>query len=136
MKIIISGVPNQIPRKSGKLGPKAAISWINSSARARRSKVRIRRTRVEHNKPISRVQTNIKEVGIEQNAVFIATNLRLIDRILDRECGYFQKFVSSEVVPYTDGIALSSTLQLAQDIPPKYFTAISYEGKCYFLGQT
>ena len=125
----------QIPRKSGKLGPKAAISWINSSTRARRSKVRIRRTRVEHNKPIFRVQKNIKEVGIEPNVVFIATNLRLIGRILDRECGYFQKFVSPEVVPYTDGIALSSTLQLAQDIPPKYFTAISYEGICRFLGQ-
>ena len=86
---------------------KAAISWINSSTRARRSKVRIRRTRDEHNKPIFRVQKNIKEVGIEPNIVFIAINLRLIGRILDRECGYFQKFVSPEVVPYTDGIALS-----------------------------
>ena len=131
----ILGVPSQIPRKFGKLRPKAAISWINSSTRARRSKVRIRQTRVEHNKPISRVQKHIKEVGIEPNVVFIATNLRLIGRILDRECGYFQKFVSPEVVPYTDGIALSSTLQLAQDIPPKYFTAISYEGICRFLGQ-
>ena len=26
-----------------------------------------------------------------------------------------------------------STLQLAQDIPQKYFTAISYEGKCRFF---
>ena len=51
--------------------------------------------------------------------VFIAANLRLICRILDREWGYFQKFVSPEVVPYTDGIALSST-QLAQDTPHKY----------------
>ena len=33
--------------------------------------------------------------------------------------------MSPEVVPYTDGIALSSTLQLAQDIPPKGFTAIT-----------
>jgi hypothetical protein len=114
-------VPSQISRKFGKLGPKAAISWINSSTRARRSKVRIRRTRVEHNKPIFRVQKNIEEVGIEPNVVFIATNLRLIGRILDRECGDFQKFVSPVVVPYTDGITLSSTLQQAQDIPPKYF---------------
>ena len=88
-----------------------------------------RRTRVEHDKPISRVQNIIKEVGINPNVVFIATNLRLIGRILDREWGYFQKFVSPEVVPYTDGIALSSTLQLAQDVPQKYFTAISYKGK-------
>ncbi len=78
------------------------------------------------------MQKNIKEVGIEPNVVFIATNLRLIGRILDRECGYFQKFVSPKVVPYTDGIALSSTLQLAQDIPHNYLTAISYEGKGRF----
>jgi hypothetical protein len=86
--------------------------------------------------PFPEFKKNIKEVGIEPNVVFIAANLRLIGRILDRECGYFQKFVSPEVVPYTDGIALSSTLQLAQDIPPKYFTATGYEGKCRFLGQT
>ena len=91
-----------------------------------------RRTRVGHDKPISKVQKHIKEVGIGPNAVFIAANLRLIGRILDREWGYFQKFVSPEVVPYTDGIALSSTLQLAQDIPQKYFTAIRYEGKGRF----
>jgi hypothetical protein len=95
-----------------------------------------RRTRVEHDKPISRVQNIIKEAGIGPKGVFIGANLRLIGRILDREWGYFQKFVSPEVVPYSDGIALSYTLQLAQDIPPKYFTAISYEGKCRFLGQT
>ena len=94
-----------------------------------------RRTRVEHDKHISRVQNIIKEVGIGPKGVFIAANLRLIGRILDREWGYFQKFVSPEVVPYTDGIALSSTLQLAQDIPQTDFTAISYEGKCRFLGQ-
>ena len=94
-----------------------------------------RRTRVEHDKPISRVQNIIKKVKIGPKVVFIAANLRLIGRILDREWGYFQKFVSPEVVPYTDGIALSSTLQLAQDIPPKYFTAINYEGICRFLGQ-
>ena len=94
-----------------------------------------RRTRVEHDKHISRVQNIIKEVGIGPKGVFIAANLRLIGGILDREWGYFQKFVSPEVVPYTDGIALSSTLQLAQDIPQKYFTAISYEGKCRCLGQ-
>jgi hypothetical protein len=91
-----------------------------------------RRTRVEHDKPISRVQNIIKEVGVGPKGVFIAANLRLIGRILGREWGYFQKFVSHEVVPYTDGIVLSSTLQLAQDIPQKYFTAISYEGKCRF----
>jgi hypothetical protein len=93
-----------------------------------------RRTRVEHDKPISRVQNIIKEVGIGPKGVFIAANLRLIGRILDREWGYFQKFVSPEVVhvPYTDGIVLSSTLQLAQDIPQKYFTAISYKGKGRF----
>ena len=68
-----------------------------------------RRTRVEHDKPISRVQNIIKEVGIGPKGVFIAANLRLIGGILDREWGYFQKFVSPEVVPYTDGIALSST---------------------------
>jgi hypothetical protein len=45
--------------------------------------------------------------------------------------GYFPKFVSLEVVPYTDGIELS-TLQLARDIPQKYLTAISYEGKSVF----
>ena len=95
-----------------------------------------RRTRVEHDKPISRVQNIIKKVGIGPKGVFIAANLTLIGKILDREWGYFQKFVSPEVVPYTDGIALSSTLQLAQDIPPKYFTAISYEGICRFLWQT
>ena len=129
-------MPSQIPRKSGKLGPKTPISWINSSTRARRSNVRIRRTRIEHDKPISRLQNIIKEVGIESKVVFIAANLRLIGRCLDRECGYFQKFVSSQVVPYTDGIALSSTtLQLDQGIPQKYFTAISYEGKCRFLGK-
>ena len=94
-----------------------------------------RRTRVEHDNHISRVQNIIKEVGIGPKGVFIAANLRLIGGILDREWGYFQKFVSPEVVPYTDGIALSSTLQLAQDIPQKYFTAISYEDKCNFLGQ-
>jgi len=88
-----------------------------------------RRTRVEHDKPISRVQNIIKEVGIGPKGVFIAANLRLIGRILDREWGYFQKFVSPEVVPYTDGIA---TLQLAQDIPQKYFTTIRYEGKGRF----
>jgi hypothetical protein len=34
----------------------------------------------------------------------------LIGRIIDREWqwGYFQKFASKQVVPYTDGIALSS----------------------------
>jgi hypothetical protein len=32
----------------------------------------------------------MKEVGIEPNVVFIAKNLRLIGRILDRECGYFK----------------------------------------------
>ena len=130
---IYSGCPVKFLEKFGKLGPKPTISWMNSSTRVRRSKVRIRRTRVEHNKPISRVRKNIKEVGIEPNVVFIATNLRLIGRILDRECGYSQKFVSPEVVPYTDGIAVSSTLQLSQDIPPKYFTAISYEGICRFF---
>ena len=71
-----------------------------------------RRTRVEHDKHISRVQHIIKEVGIGPKGVFIAANLRLIGRILDREWGYFQKFVSPEVVPYTDGIALSSTYSL------------------------
>ena len=95
-----------------------------------------RRTRVEHDKHISRVQNIIKEVGIGPKGVFIAANLRLIGRILDREWGYFQKFVSPEVVPYTDGIALSSTLQLAQDIPQKYFTAIRYEGKGRFSGKS
>ena len=75
----------------------------------------------------------IKEVGIGPKIIFIAANPRLIGRILDREYGYFQKFVSLEVVPYTDGIALSSILQLARDIQQsKYFTAISYEGKGRF----
>jgi hypothetical protein len=79
-----------------------------------------RRTRVEHDKPcdkpISRVQNIIKKVGIGPKGVFIAANLTLLGKIpIDREWGYFQKFVSPEVVPYTDGIALSSTLQLAQD---------------------
>ena len=91
-----------------------------------------RRTRVEHDKPISRVQIIIKEVGIGPKGVFIAANLTLIGKILDREWGYFQKFVSPKIVPYTDGIALSSTLQLAQDIPQQYFTAIRYEGKGRF----
>jgi hypothetical protein len=104
------------------LGPKAAISWINSSTRARRSKVGIRRTRVEHNKPIFRVQKNIKEVGIKPNVVFIATNLRLIGRFLDREWGYFQKFLSPEVVPYTDGIYFSAN--------SRYTTEVFY---CYKL---
>ena len=72
----ILGVPSQIPPKSGKLGPKAAIIQINSLTRARRSKVRIRRTRVEHDKTISRVQNIVKEVGIRPNAVFIAENTR------------------------------------------------------------
>ena len=54
------------------------------------------------------IQKNIREVGIGPKGVFIATNLMLISRILDREWGYFQKFVSLEVVPYIDGIALSS----------------------------
>ena len=48
--------------------------------RARRSKVWIRRTRVGHDKPISRVQNIIKEVGIGPNGVCIAANLRLIGR--------------------------------------------------------
>ena len=109
---------------------------INSLTRARRSKVWIRRTRVEHDQPISGVQNIIKEVGIGPKGVFIAANLRLVGRILDREWGYFQKFVSPEVVPYTDGIALSCALQLAQDIPQKYFTIISYEGKGRFLGKS
>jgi hypothetical protein len=42
----------------------------NSLIRARRSKVRIRRTRVEHDKPISRSQKNIRVVGIGPNGVF------------------------------------------------------------------
>ena len=92
-----------------------------------------RRTRVEHDKHISRVQNIIKEVGIGPKGVFIAANLRLIGGILDREWGYFQKFVSPEVVPYTDGIALYFTA--CSRYTTEVFYCYKIRGQRAFLGQ-
>jgi hypothetical protein len=82
--------------------------------------------------PFPKFEKIVREVIIGQKGVFITTNLRLIGKILDREWGYFRKFVSLEAVPYSDEIALSSILQLARNIQQKYCIAISYEDKGRF----
>jgi hypothetical protein len=114
---------NEIPNNKIRSTPRTN-RYLYSLTRARRSKVRIRRTRVQHDKPISIAQKIFEWSALD---VSIVTNLRLLGRILDREWGYFQKLVSLHIDPYTDGITLSCILQLTQDIQPKYYTPIIYE---------
>ena len=78
--------------------------------------------------PISRAQKHIKEVGIGPNAVFIVANLSA-DRQNSRSgMGIFSKARESRGRPIHRWNRAELYLQLAQDIPQKYFTAISYEG--------